>query len=215
MRLFLSSFRVGHCPKELVNMLPDGRRTALVLNADDYKTPADRSESAEREIQELLSIGLDPYELDLRDYFGESRRLRGELSDCDAVYVRGGNVFVLRRALAHSGMDAVLLDLLADDSVAYGGYSAGSAVLGPTLRGVRGHVDVPEYVPDGYPDERTIWEGVGVIPFAIAPHYRSGHEESEEIERTVEYYIENHIPFIALRDGQVLVVDGATTRVLG
>ena len=30
-----------------------------------------------------------------------------------------------------------------------------------------------------------------------------------------DYYIEHHIPFVALRDGEALVVDGDATRTVG
>lgn len=54
-----------------------------------------------------------------------------------------------------------------------------------------------------------------MLPFAIAPHYRSDHPEADEIERTVAYFIEQHEPFIALRDGEAIVIDGASRVVVG
>lgn len=60
--------------------------------------------------------------------------------------------------------------------------------------------------PAGYAAE-TIWEGLNLIPFYVAPHYRSGHVESAAIEQTVEYYIEQKLPFVALRVREALVAD--------
>jgi dipeptidase E len=214
-RLYLSSFRVGNRPEELLHLLSGGRRTALILNADDYKSPQDRAVSGEREFAELRALGLDPFEVDLREYFGRPNELRAVLSNVDLIYVRGGSGFVLLRAFAHSGADKIIPDLLAADAVVYAGYSAGPCLLGPTLRGIDGKIDLPDFIPDGYPDEPTIWDCLGVLPYSIAPHHRSDHPESPEIERTVEYYIEHHMPFIALRDGQAIVVDGEQTRVVG
>ena len=76
-------------------------------------------------------------------------------------------------------------------------------MAGPTLRGVE-LVDVADATAEGYP-EGLVWEGLGLLPYCIAPHYKSDHRDSPHIERMVEYYIENKIPFVALRDGEVLV----------
>jgi dipeptidase E len=214
-RLYLSSFRLGNRPKALLGLLRGGTRTALVVNAGDYQSPADRAAARERELDELGGLGLDPFEVDLRDYFGRPDDLREVLAPVDLVYVRGGNAFVLRRAYRHSGADTVISELLACDAVVYAGYSAGPVMLGLTLDGIVGEVDDPSVVPPGYPDVPAIRTCLGVLPFAIVPHYRSNHPESVQMERTVEYLIDHHVPFIALRDGQVLVVDGPTTTVVG
>jgi dipeptidase E len=50
------------------------------------------------------------------------------------------------------------------------------------------------------------------VPFCLAPHYRSDHFESKLIEKSVEYFIENKIPFIALHDGEALLLDTATSN---
>jgi dipeptidase E len=214
-RLYLSSFRIGNEPAALLRLLGGGRRTAVILNADDYKDADDRAAGGRREFDELSALGLEPFEVDLREYFGRADDLRKVLSEVDLIYVRGGSGFVLRRAFRHSGADEVIADLLAADAVVYGGYSAGPCMLGPSLRGIDGHVDLPDFVPEGYPDGPPIWDCLGVLPYAIAPHYRSDHPESAEIGRTVEYYIEHHVPFIALRDGQAIVVDGDRHSVVG
>ena len=92
-----------------------------------------------------------------------------------------------------------------DERRVYGGYSAGARVLSPSLRGIH-LADEPEVRPAGYPAE-AIWDGLNLIHFYVAPHYRSGHVESAAIERAVEYYIEQKLPFVALRDGEALMAD--------
>ncbi|MCF3120528.1 Type 1 glutamine amidotransferase-like domain-containing protein [Streptomyces arenae] len=196
-------------------LLKGRTRTALVMNAYDFHDAETRAASTERESAELRSVGLDPAELDLRDHFNSASTLRKALEDVDLVYVRGGNSFVLRRALRHSGADELLQELVAADSLVFGGYSAAAVVAGTTLRGVDGHVDDPDYVPAGYPAGPPLWDGLGWLPYAVAPHFRSDHPESAEIEKTVRRHIDHHEPFVALRDGQAIVVDGAETRVVG
>jgi len=41
----------------------------------------------------------------------------------------------------------------------------------------------------------------------IVPHYRSSHFESEEMEKVVQYMIENKVLFIALKDGEVIIIE--------
>ncbi|WP_338597101.1 Type 1 glutamine amidotransferase-like domain-containing protein [Saccharopolyspora sp. SCSIO 74807] len=215
-RMYLSSFRVGNRPDELLRLSGTARpRTALIHNADDYKSEVDRATSLRRELHELDDVGLDPFEVDLRHYFGAERELRAVLGEVDVLYVRGGNVFVLRRAFRHSGAERVVPELLCRDALVYAGYSAGPSVLGPTLRGVEGHVDDPSCVPAEYPEEPPIFGGLGVLPYAIAPHFESDHPESAEIDRSIRYFITRHIPFIALRDGEAIVVEGDRRTVVG
>jgi dipeptidase E len=214
MRLYLSSFRIGNRPDELLKLLAGRRRTALILNADDYKGDEERAASLQREIDELTGIGLEPVEVDLRRYFGKASELRDILPRFDLIYVRGGSVFILRRAFQQSGADEIICDLLANDAIVYAGYSAGPCILGPTLRGIEGSVDDPTMIPEGY-QAPVVWEGLHILPYAIAPHYRSDHPETAEIDKLVQYYIEHHIPFIALRDGEALVVDADQQMVVG
>jgi dipeptidase E len=212
MRLYLSSFRLGDHPDELLRLLDGDSRAAVIANADDFKTGADRVASAERELADLAGLGLEPVEVDLREYFGQPARLREVLARFDAVWIRGGNPFILRRALRYSGADAIIAELLADDTLVYAGYSAGLAMLCPSLHGIE-LIDPPNLVPDGYEAE-VIWDCLGVLPYMVVPHYRSDHPESADAERSVQHMIDHHVPFLALRDGQVIVRDGERETVL-
>src|ERR1700743_678436 len=131
MRLYLSSFRNGNKPEELLGLLGSDRRTALIFNAQDWKTAEERATDLAAESERLQSIGLLPEEVDLRDYFGKSDELKQRLSNYGLVWVRGGNVFVLRRAFRQSGADIVIPDLLKNDAIVYGGYSAGVDIMQP------------------------------------------------------------------------------------
>lgn len=214
MRLYLSSFRNGNRPEALLEVLGNRRRTALIYNACDFLAPDERAASLAQEVGRLESIGLEPAEVDLRDYFADAQPLEQALSLFDLVWVRGGNSFVLRRALQQSGAEKILITLLRSDRVAYGGYSAGICVLSPSLHGLQ-LVDDPNVVPDRY-EPPVIWEGLSLVPYAFAPHFKSpDHPESPEIDKVVAYYIEHQIPFVALRDGQALVINGEKEEVVG
>lgn len=213
MRLYLSSFRLGNKPEELLALLAGRKRTAIIQNAMDFAESEDRALSLRREVDDLTSIGLEPIEIDLRNYFGKPNELREVLSNFDLVWVRGGNAFVLRRAFRQSRADEIMKELLASDAIVYGGYSAGIDMLTPSLHGAE-LVDDSGIVPAGY-EPPIIWDCLSVLPYAIAPHYKSDHPESAAVDKSVEYLINNHIPFMALRDGEAIVRNGDIEMVIG
>ena len=212
MKLYLSSFRNGNKPEELLKMLGNGRRTALIFNAQDWKNGEDRKNAYDQETVRLQSIGLQPEEVDLRQYFGKPDGLKELLAGFDLIWVRGGNVFVLRRAFKQSDADKIITELVSNDSVVYGGYSAGVDIMQPHLHGIE-LVDDPNVVPASYEPE-VIWDCLGLIPYCVAPHYKSDHPESADVDKTVAYYIDNHIPFIALHDGEAIVIENDKQKVV-
>lgn len=215
MRFYLSSFGLGNQPQELVNLAAGRTSAAVILNAYDLAAEDTRQVRLRQEIQALQQLGFHPEELDLRRYFNDEhkqRDLRALLTTYGLVWVRGGNSFILRRAMKASGLDEILVDALARDAFVYGGFSAGIVMLTPSLHGVE-LVDNPHDVPDGY-DPTVIGECLGLVPYAIAPHYRSDHPESPAVEKLVQYYIDHHILFKALRDGQVILIQGSQERVI-
>lgn len=204
MNLYLSSYRIGNRGAELAAMLGPSKHIAVVRNAVDFSSDEERHRRGrEQERAELADIGISSADLDLRDYFGSPGALRRDLLEFSGLWVVGGNTFVLRRAMALSGLDAALRERDDDDAFTYAGYSAGACVLAPTLRGIH-LADEPEVLPLGYTGE-VPWDGLGLIPFCIAPHYRSDHPESPLIEGVVEYFVANRIPFIPLRDGEAYI----------
>ena len=213
MKLYLSSFRLGNKPQELIRLLGDKKRTAVIGNAQDMLPNSERTESLAQEMERLSTLGLDSVEVDLRKYFGKTEELRDELSKFDLVWVRGGNCFVLRRAFKQSGADGIILELIKNESIVYGGYSAGIDMLVPSLHGAE-LVDDPNSVPPSY-DAEIVWDSLALLPYSIAPHYKSDHPESAAIDKSVEYMIDNHIPFIALRDGEAIVIEGDSQTVVG
>lgn len=206
MRLYLSSFRMGDCAERLLELTRGGRRAVVIANATDTYPPADRPEAVAREITALSELGFEPTELDLRDYFDQSG-VGEALAPYDLVWIRGGDTFILRYSLARSGADRVLTRLIKDDSLAYGGYSAGICVLAPTLRGLEA-ADDPNSVDLLYGAD-AMWDGLGVLDFCLVPHVDTpGHPGNEACDRIAEQYRADGTPHRTLRDGQVLIIDG-------
>ncbi|MGW1346646.1 Type 1 glutamine amidotransferase-like domain-containing protein [Kribbella sp. NPDC002412] len=205
MRLYLSSFRLGDHPERLVALLPPSARVAVICNSIDNEDPAVRREKVADEITWLTELGLRPEELDLRDP-GE---LRARLTSYDGLWVRGGNVFVLRAALAKSGADEILPELIRDERFVYAGYSAGVCVLAPSLRGLE--LCDPTDPVDG----EVIWEGLGVLDHAFVPHLNSpGHPETELVEKVAKFYDRTGVSYLPMHDGQALVIDGDQREVV-
>jgi dipeptidase E len=204
MKLFLSSFRLGGGEKELKRLLGDAKSACIIMNAVDSEDDKTRADKLQFEKECLESVGLTAEELDLRDYFQSSEGLRSKFLSYDFVWARGGNVFLLRKALAQSGADVILKELILEEKIKYGGYSAGVCVLAPTLKGIE-LVDDEHATADGY-DAKTIWDGLEILPFSVAPHYKSDHPESAAVDKYVTYLEKHKIPYETLSDGETVVI---------
>lgn len=186
MKLYLSSYRIGNNPKKLMELFSANKKAVVIANAMDFLEKSERDKSVKQEIDDLTKLGLNAEELDLRDYFDKSIDLSNKLNIYGLVWVRGGNTFILRRAMAQSGFDKLLKKKNKDPDFVYAGYSAGACVISPNLHRVE-LVDDPHRIPEGY-KTNVIWNGVDIIDFFIVPHYRSNHPESNAVEKVVEYY---------------------------
>jgi dipeptidase E len=213
MKLYLSSFRLGLHTETLLRLVGgEGATTCVAHNALDHLGPL-RAERADEEMLRLREIGLIPEELDLRSYESAPESLRERLERYQLVWVRGGNSFVLRQAMVMSGFDVTARPLIESGNLVYGGYSAGVCVVTPTLKGIE-LVDDPNEVAES-PEQVNIWDGMGLIDYSVAPHFRSDHPESEAIEKVVSYFEKEKMPHRALRDGEVVLVDGDESQLLG
>jgi dipeptidase E len=196
-RLYLSSFRLGDHPERLTAMLPAQARVAVIGNALDA-VPQLRPDGVALELAALTGLGLTVAEHDLRT---DDPR---DLTSYDGVWVRGGNVFVLREALRRGGADEQISGLIRSGEIVYAGYSAGACVLAPSLRGL-------ELCDDPGDAGEVTWDGLGVLDHAIVPHLDSpGHPETDLVARVAARYDQDGTPYTGLSDGQALVVDGPT-----
>ena len=208
MKLYLSSYHLSNHPEDLSSLFGQNKMIAIIPNAwDNFTDLSKREQGLQREKNDLTKLGLIPEVVDLRDFFGKPEILRSKLSKYGGIWAVGGNTFVLRRAYHESGMDDWLKEQIGNREFVYAGYSAGICVLSPSLRGLE-TIDSPSVVGEGYPKE-TIWEGLGLIDFAIAPHYQSNHPESDMVNDEVRYYENKGIKYRALHDGEAIVMETA------
>jgi|SRR5580658_6763983 dipeptidase E len=217
MRFYLSSYKLGNAVEKLKTLLPAAnKRVAFISNALDWSTDLARRERGERlDLAQLQALDpdLEIEKLDLREYFGERERLKQKVLEFGTIWVCGGNAFVLRQAMKLSGFDELLWNFSAANAdMLYGGYSAGICILGPTLEGVD-IVDPPSERP--YGDLEPVWDGLGILKFVIVPHFESNHPESEGAGKVAAYLKEHEVPFMTLRDGEVIIIEDGTMIVGG
>jgi dipeptidase E len=103
MRLFLSSYRAGDYPDKLIQLFGKNCKVAVITNAKDDKISSERHESVAEVINFLRELGFKPIEIDLRKYFKESNFSKKDLKNYQAIWLAGGNTFVLVRALKKYG----------------------------------------------------------------------------------------------------------------
>jgi dipeptidase E len=207
MRVFLASANLGSRPDRLLEIVEPSARVAVVVNAWDGE-PASRADEATALRALLDALGLESFELDLRDHFADVdlSRLRGRLEGVGLVFAHGGNSFVLRRAMRASGFDRLIGELAGADAIAYGGESAGAIVAGPTLRGLEVGDD-PHLVPAGY-DAEIEWSGLGLVDFVAVPHADTEWWAGTAV-RVRDAFARQGVPVRLLADDEVIVVDDA------
>ena len=133
--------------------------------------------------------------------------MQTRLDTLGAIWISGGNTFVLRQAMRLSGFDELFESLKARQDFLYGGYSAGICVLSDTLKPID-QVDEPYNFPYSGIDE-PIYEGLGVFNYSLMPHYDSDHFESQAVEKEIQRCIDKKWLFKALQDGEVLIIKAA------
>jgi dipeptidase E len=211
-RLYLSSFKLGNRPDRLVSLIGSGKSVAVIMNALDH-APDHRAPWLAAQIDALTGLGLTATELDLRHYFDKPGEPTSALRRVDAVWINGGNAFLLRSAMRRSGFDEAIRTLLAADRIVYAGFSAAACCASPTLRGAE-LVDNPNVVGQTYGTE-VIWAGLALTDRNIIVHYKSDHPESPGADKEAQYCLDHDIPYTPIRDGEAFVVDGETIEIVG
>lgn len=202
MRLFLSSLGFGDHPDALVDVVGQGARIGVMVNAVDDRPSSDRDLAVEVESHEMTRLGLRPLHLDVRDPDALDR-----LDDLDALWVRGGNTFVLRAALAVAAADTAIVERVRAGTLVWAGYSAGAAILSPDLRYVA-EVDDPSAAGPS-----VVHTGLGLLDRPVVPHVDGSYDEALRCaslsDRLTREGVAHHR--IGDRDA-VTVVDGVVTR---
>jgi dipeptidase E len=213
LRLYLSSYRLGDHEEKLVALVGrPGAKAAVCVNALDNMKSTVRADVLRRELDDMRRLGFVPEELDLRESFARDGLL-DRMGTYELIWISGGNVFLLAKAMRQSGFDRVIRMLLKTDHIVYAGYSAAFCVLAGSLRGME-LVDDVHAQADGYAPSEA-WDGLGLIDFHPIVHFRSEDTESIKTEREYDFVIAHGIRHETFRDGEVYLVqndEGAFLR---
>lgn len=122
------------------------------------------------------------------------------IKNADAIFVGGGNTFVLTNQLYKNDLIMVLKDVIGNGTP-FLGTSAGSNICGLTIKTTN---DMPIVYPPSF-------SALGFVPFNINPHYLDPNTNSKHMGETRETRIKefhgfNTQPVIGLREGSWLKV---------
>lgn len=206
MKFYLSSYGLGNEVEKFKQLIPY-KKIGYIPNARDHsKMDSERKrEKIKRDMTLLQELGLTVDLIDLTKYFNKKAELKNKLNELGAIFISGGNVFVLRQAMKLSGLDEILIEFKDKNDFLYSGYSAAGCVLAPNLK--------PYEIVDDATDtpykelKEVIWEGLGLVDFAFMPHFNSNHPESKAIDKEIEFCKQNNISYKAVRDGEVIIIE--------
>jgi dipeptidase E len=124
------------------------------------------------------------------------------LEEFDAIYLGGGNTYLLMAELMNSSFDQHLRTYAHQGGIIYGG-SAGAVVLGKDIRTVshmdRNHIGLAEMNCLNLTNDHSIW-----------PHYQPG--EDKHIEEFVQMHQQ---PVLAISERSGVILEGGRMRAVG
>ena len=181
MKLFLASQGIQpQFKKEYLPLLPNRNnppKVAWIADAAEPYIKKGPTPWLDNSKKQLEDYGLDLVPVRLLDFADKTEELREILSPFDGVWIAGGNTHYIRYAMAKSGFDQIIRELL-ENGMVYGGESAGAMVAAPNieLSEEPGELeDVPEVIEDGLNLYETL-----ILPHWDVPEYK---EKLLEIDR--------------------------------
>lgn len=202
MKLYLSSHKLGNREEFLKRWLRyNDKNIVLITSARDCKEQNDiEREKIKENVIMLEEVGFTVKLLSLKDYFDKKSKLKDDLKDYHAFCVIGGNVFVLRLAMKLSGFDEYLKEISLEKDYLYVGYSAGSCVLSPTLKGL----EILDEPINPYSNDEIIYEGLNLINYVFLPHYNS-FCYGDKVNNVIGLCEKEHIRYDTFNDGEVII----------
>ena len=131
------------------------------------------------------------------------------VANAEALFVGGGNTFVLLNRIYEEGLLEILREAVAQGTP-YLGTSAGSNITGPDVMTTN---DMPIVHPPSL-------NSLGLLPFNINPHYldpdpSSKHQGETRETRIKEFHTYNRQAVIGLREGSWIRVEGKSLTLEG
>ncbi len=185
--------------KDLIKKPANQIKIAWVITASKGGVLSD--EYLKRHEKQMTELGYDFTRLDIESYSPE--KLKEILQDKDVLYIEGGNVFYLLKAVRQTKFDQLIKEFIAQGGL-YVGSSAGAYIMCPTIEmGAWKHQDRPRY---GLED----LNGLNYVPFLLTAHYEPAYETIiREKLSSLKY------PLRILKDEQGILVEGKDIKFIG
>ncbi len=170
------------------------KKAVIITTASLGKEKNKYSQLAFSQLKSLGFDAVDFYDLEL----GGAK----DLSLYDVIYVCGGNTFKLMKFARQANFDKEI-ELLLKRSGAYIGVSAGSLIVGPSIK------IASEVHPDANEVDLTDFDGFNIVDLIIFPHYSPGLEEEIKL-----FEDKNNTRIERISNSQaVLIEDGKKTLI--
>ncbi len=205
-KLFLSS--AGLRPEikkyflKLLEKDPAETKVAFIPTAAD---PKDDKSSIQRSINEIKEAGMEYFSIDLKKENQNS--LFKKLSNCDVIWVNGGNAFYLLSWMRKSGFVEIINKIL-DSGIIYFGVSAGSYVAAPTIEAAGWGDD--EGVDENIVNLKDL-TGLNLVSFILTAHYN----KEKYYQAMVKDVSSTKLPVVALYDTQAIIVEDNKWWIVG
>lgn len=207
MNLLLLSLGVGAVPDFIAEHVNRPAPAVRIGYLNDAASPYPGAGFVAAERAQLSDLGYVLTDITVAD-IDDAGDFTGLLDGVDALYVAGGNTFVLMAALRRRGADAALVERVRA-GLPYIGSSAGSVITGPSIEPVS-LMDDPSAAP-----ELTDHGGLGLVETVVIPHADGAlpHYPPELIAQLVETYGSTY-PLTLVNDDQALLVGSETARLI-
>lgn len=127
------------------------------------------------------------------------------VKSAQAIFVGGGNTFLLLKMLYDKHLVEAIRIRVLEDGIPYIGSSAGTVVATASINTTN---DMPIVLPPTF-------YALQLTPFNINPHFPEHDVEAEREERIVDFQYLSNNPVLGLRAGSALLVEGKTASLVG
>lgn len=190
MKIFLTSY-AGRVIDKIIPKLPKRPQELRALFITTAGNPYTDIHWIDEDRENLTKNGFTLTDYDLVDKIEDD--VRKVVDENDLIFVEGGNTFFLLKYARESGFDKVMREQKNSDKI-YIGVSAGAYIATPSVE------------PTTWKRKKdthgvTDFTGLGLVPFAIFPHYEEKYKDLIETRKKELKY-----DLITIKDDEMVEV---------